>query len=136
MRTHASTRWIREAKRLYGYPGELHFNMTPENQAIIREWVPNFDQIGFFGGEPLIAQENIDLMRFCVETGHAQHISLLINTNATIYTDEIVTLFKHFKQVYLNFSIDIETRFEYQRSGANWNEVLENLEEIFRTWRL
>lgn len=125
---HASTRWIREAKELYGYPGELHFNMTPENQAIIREWVPNFDQIGFFGGEPLMAQENIDLMRFCVETGHAQHISLLINTNATIYTDEIVTLFKHFKQVYLNFSIDdIETRFEYQRSGANWNEVLENL---------
>jgi radical SAM protein with 4Fe4S-binding SPASM domain len=125
---HASTRWIKEAKELYGQDGELHFNMTPENQATIRKWVPYFEQIGFFGGEPLMSQENIDLMRYCVETGHAKHISLLINTNATIYTDEILNLLKLFKQVYLNFSIDdIGERFEYQRSGAKWKEVFDNL---------
>ncbi len=125
---HASTRWIKEAKELYGQVGELHFNMTPENQATIRAWVPEFEQIGFFGGEPLMAQENIDLMRFCVETGHARHISLLINTNATIYTDELLCLLKQFKQVYLNFSIDdIGARFEYQRSGAKWDEVVDNI---------
>jgi sulfatase maturation enzyme AslB (radical SAM superfamily) len=125
---HASSRWIKEAKELYSRQSELHFNMTPENQHIIRKWVPQFDQIGFFGGEPLMAEENIDLMRYCVETGHASHISLLINTNATIYTDELVSLFKQFKNVFLNLSIDdIGDRFEYQRSGAKWNEVLENL---------
>lgn len=128
---HASTRWIKEAKELYGQDGELHFNMTPENQATIRKWVPHFEQIGFFGGEPLMSQENIELMRYCVETGHAKHISLLINTNATIYTNEILSLLQQFKQVYLNFSIDdIGARFEYQRSGAKWTEVLTNLEKF------
>lgn len=126
--SHASSRWIKEAKELYGANGELHFNMTPENTEAIRKWVPHFTQIGFFGGEPLMSEENIDLMRYCVQTGHAKHISLLINTNTTVYTDEIVSLFKQFKNVYLNFSIDdIGNRFEYQRSGAKWNEVVENL---------
>lgn len=125
---HASSRWIKEGKELYHRQAELHFNMTVENQEIIRSWVPHFDQIGFFGGEPLMAEENIELMRYCVETGHSRHISLLVNTNATIYTDEIVSLFKAFKNVYLNLSIDdIGPRFEYQRSGAKWDEVLQNL---------
>lgn len=129
--SNASTRWIKEAKELYGAPGELHFNMTPENVAAIRKWVPHFTQIGFFGGEPLMSQENLDLMRYCVETGHARHISLLINTNTTIYSDEIIYLFKQFKNVYLNFSIDdIGKRFEYQRSGARWDEVVENLKKF------
>jgi len=128
--SNASTRWIKEAKELYGADGEVHYNMTPENQAIIRKWVPHFSQIGFFGGEPLKSDENIELMRYCVQTGDSKHISLLINTNATVYSDELVSLFKQFKSVYLNFSIDdIGARFEYQRSGANWNEVVDNMKK-------
>jgi radical SAM protein with 4Fe4S-binding SPASM domain len=129
--SHASSRWIKEAKELYGADGEIHLNMTPDNQEVIRKWVPHFTQIGFFGGEPLMSEENLELMRYCVKTGHASHISLLINTNTTIYTEEIVLLFKQFKNVYLNFSIDdIGARFEYQRSGAHWNEVAENLKKF------
>ncbi len=128
--SNASSRWIKEAKELYGEDGEIHLNMTPDNQAIIRKWVPHFTQIGFFGGEPLMSQENIELMRYCVQTGHSSHISLLINTNATIYSDELVSLFKQFKNVFLNFSIDdIGARFEYQRSGAVWTEVVENIKK-------
>jgi MoaA/NifB/PqqE/SkfB family radical SAM enzyme len=129
--SHASSKWIKEAKELYGADGEVHFNMTAENQEIIRKWVPHFSQIGFFGGEPLISQENIELMKFCVETGHSKHISLLINTNSTFYSEEIVFLFKQFKNVYLNFSIDdIGKRFEYQRNGAVWEEVVENMKKF------
>lgn len=129
--SHASSRWIKEAKQLYNADGEIHFNMTAENQAIIKKWVPHFTQIGFFGGEPLMSEENIELMRYCVETGHCKHISLLINTNATIYSDEIVTLFKQFKNVFLNFSIDdIGARFEYERSGGKWPEVVENMKKF------
>ncbi len=131
--SHASSRWIKEAKEVYGIEGEVHLNMTPENQRIIRSWVPHFSQIGFFGGEPLMSEENIELMRYCVKTGHAKHISLLINTNTTFYTDELIQLFKQFKNVYLNFSIDdIGKRFEYQRSGANWEQVVENLKKFVK----
>jgi len=131
--SHASTRWIPEAKELYGQEAEAYFNMTPENQAIVRRWVPHFTQIGFFGGEPLLSEENIELMRYCVQTGHCSHITLLINTNTTVYTDELVSLFKKFKNVYLNFSIDdIGKRFEYQRSGAVWDEVVDNMRRYIR----
>jgi sulfatase maturation enzyme AslB (radical SAM superfamily) len=126
----ASHRWIPEAKKLYGWDETIHFNMTPENVDIVRSWVPNFTEIGFFGGEPLISRENIDLMKYCVETGHSKHITLLLNTNTTVYTDEIVGLFKQFKHVFLNFSIDdIGARFEYQRNGAKWNKVVENMKK-------
>jgi MoaA/NifB/PqqE/SkfB family radical SAM enzyme len=129
--SHASSRWIKEAKEVYNVESEVHYNMTPENQEIIRKWVPNFTQIGFFGGEPLMSEENIELMRYCVQTGHSNHISLLINTNTTYYTDELVYLFKQFKNVYLNFSIDdIGKRFEYQRNGAHWNQVVENMKKF------
>ena len=130
---HASSRWIKEAKELYKFEGEVHYNLTPENQKIIRHWVPHFTEIGFFGGEPLMSEENINLIRYCVETGHSKHISLLINTNGTVYTDEIALLFKQFKSVYLNFSIDdIGARFEYERSGAIWNEVVDNMKKYIK----
>lgn len=131
--SHASSRWIKEAKELYGFEGKIHYNMTRENQEIIRKWVPHFTQVGFFGGEPLMSEENIELMRYCVQTGHSRHISLLVNTNATIYADELVSLFKQFQNVYLNFSIDdIGKRFEYERSGANWDEVVDNMKKYIR----
>jgi sulfatase maturation enzyme AslB (radical SAM superfamily) len=107
--------------------------MTEENAAAIRSWLPNITQLGFFGGEPLMSDENIALMRHCVETGHSKHISLLLNTNGTVYTDEIKDLFLRFRKVYINFSIDdIGERFEYQRNGAKWDEVVANMKSYLR----
>jgi sulfatase maturation enzyme AslB (radical SAM superfamily) len=129
----ASHRWIPEAKKLYNWNEETHFNMTEENAAAIRSWLPNITQLGFFGGEPLMSDENIALMRHCVETGHSKHISLLLNTNGTVYTDEIKDLFLRFRKVYINFSIDdIGERFEYQRNGAKWDEVVANMKSYLR----
>jgi MoaA/NifB/PqqE/SkfB family radical SAM enzyme len=129
----ASHRWIPEAKKLYNWNEETHFNMTPQNVEAIKSWVPNFVQLGFFGGEPLMSHENIDLMRHCVETGHSKHISILLNTNGTVYSDEIVQLFLQFKKVYINFSIDdIGERFESQRSGAKWDEVVANMKSYLK----
>lgn len=129
----ASHRWIPEAKKLYNWNEETHFNLTPENVSAIREWLPNITQLGFFGGEPLMSDENLALMRHCVETGHSKHISLLLNTNGTFYTDEIKDIFLQFKKVYINFSIDdIGERFEYQRNGAKWNDVVKNMKSYLK----
>ncbi|HWB63547.1 MAG TPA: twitch domain-containing radical SAM protein [Chitinophagales bacterium] len=126
--SHASTKWIKEAKDLYGVDGETHINLTADNFDIIKKWVPNFTEIGYFGGEPLLNDMNIELMRYCVESGHSSHITILINTNTTVYTDEIAGLFKKFKKVFLNFSIDdIGPRFEYQRGYAKWEVVVDNM---------
>ena len=102
-----------------------------ENVKIIKEWIPNITEIGYFGGEPLLSDENLDILRYCVETGHSKHITILLNTNGTVYTDEIAMLFSKFKKVFLNFSIDdIGARFEYQRKGGNWDEVIDNMKKF------
>lgn len=129
----ASHKWIREAKELYNWEETVHFNMTPENMATIKSWIPNMMEIGLFGGEPLMSKENIELLEYCVETGHAKNIQLLLNTNGTVYDDHVAKLFKKFKHVFLNFSIDdIGPRFEYQRKNAKWDEVVENMKRWIR----
>lgn len=127
----ASTKWMAEEKALFGNSQEVtHFNLTKENLQQIIEWLPHIEEIGLFGGEPFLSEENLDLLRYCIISGEAKHIRILVNTNTTVYTDEIATLLKGFKKVYLNFSIDdIGERFEYQRKGAKWNEVVENLKK-------
>ena len=134
--SHASSKWIQEAIDIYGDADnkyvnrEVHVNMTDENLAIIKKWIPEITEIGFFGGEPLLAEQNIDLMKYCVETGDAKHITILVNTNCTVYTQEIVELFKQFKHVFLNFSLDdIGKRFEYQRKGADFAKAVENIKQ-------
>lgn len=127
----ASSKWIKEAKELLGEVEDIHYNLVPDNVAIIKEWIPNMTEIGYFGGEPLLSDENLDILRYCVETGHSKHITILLNTNGTVYTDEIAQLFSQFRKVFLNFSIDdIGVRFDYQRKGGNFNEVMENMRKF------
>lgn len=126
----ASTKWMSEEKALFGKSEEKHLNLTLNNLNEIKAWLPYLEEIGLFGGEPFLAEENLQLLRYCVQSGEAKHIRILMNTNTTVYTDEIVSLLKSFKKVYLNFSIDdIGERFEYQRKGAHWDTVVENMKK-------
>ncbi len=125
---HYSSKWIPEAKETLGVEEEIHLNLTEENFSQLKQWLPRMVEIGLFGGEPLYLKETIIMLEYCVENGYSRNITLLINTNGTIYSDKLMQLFKKFKKVILNFSIDdIGGRFEYQRKGAKWNEVVENL---------
>lgn len=127
----ASTKWAAEEKSLYGRAEEKHLNLTTENLPQLYELIPTMRELAFFGGEPFLSEENIELLRYCVSTGHAKHIQILVNTNTTVYTDEIASLLKKFRKVYLNFSIDdIGKRFEYQRKGAIWEEVVLNMKKF------
>ena len=57
-------------------------------------------------------------------------VHLNYNTNGTVRpSKELIELWSQFKLVQLDFSIDdIGPRFEYQRYGAKWPEVTENLQ--------
>jgi MoaA/NifB/PqqE/SkfB family radical SAM enzyme len=126
----ASSRWIPEAKLVLKWGEKIHRNLAGENLETIRSWVPNLKEIGLFGGEPLISKENIALLKYCVESGHSKHITVLLNTNGTFYSEEVVGLFKKFQKVMLNFSIDdIHERFEYQRDGARFSSVMKNMKK-------
>lgn len=87
--------------------------------------------IEFTGGEPFLIDQHFDLLQGIINRGIANQVEIHYNTNGTVYPEQAEKLWKNFKLVEIAFSIDdIGTRFEYQRSNANWQEVCENLDRF------
>ena len=86
----------------------------------------------FTGGEPFLIQEHFDLLSKSVELGHAKKQSIHYNTNGTTFPQKAVDdIWPHFDVVEIAFSIDdVGERFEYQRHGAKWDQVAENIKKF------
>jgi len=83
--------------------------------------------IEFTGGEPFMIQEHFAMLQGMVDRGIAHQVEIHYNTNGTHYPEHAIEIWKHFKTVEIAFSIDdVAERFEYQRSNAEWTEVLKN----------
>jgi MoaA/NifB/PqqE/SkfB family radical SAM enzyme len=92
----------------------------------------NIKYFEFTGGEPFLIDEHFDLLEKAVELGHAKNIEIHYNTNGTTFPQRGLKLWPHFKLVEIALSIDdIGPRFEYQRYGASWNNVIENLNKFY-----
>jgi len=82
----------------------------------------------FTGGEPFMIQEHLDLLDFCVSMGRARDIELHYNTNGTQRIPW--WRLREFKKVEVAYSIDnVGKRFEYERFGANWDDI-DNMNEL------
>ncbi|GIV33321.1 MAG: hypothetical protein KatS3mg031_0856 [Chitinophagales bacterium] len=129
----ASSKWIKEGKDLYAWNQKIHDNLNGKNLEQIKRWAPNLTELCFFGGEPLLSEENLILLDYLIREGYAKNIALLFNTNGTVFNEEIEARLLPFKRVRFHFSIDdIGKRFEYQRYGASWKTVEENLHKVYR----
>jgi MoaA/NifB/PqqE/SkfB family radical SAM enzyme len=75
--------------------------------------------------------EHFDLLQGLVDRGLAPGIEIHYNTNGTQYPESAHTIWRHFRHVEIAFSIDdVGARFEYQRTGAVWTEVCNNIERF------
>jgi MoaA/NifB/PqqE/SkfB family radical SAM enzyme len=93
----------------------------------LKELLPNIKYLEFTGGEPFLIQEHFDLLKFAVDNGYSKNIDIHYNTNGTVDPDES-HLWQHFGRVDIAFSIDnVGKRFEYERYGAKWEEVNDNI---------
>jgi MoaA/NifB/PqqE/SkfB family radical SAM enzyme len=89
----------------------------------------------FTGGEPFMIQEHFDLLQRMIERGIAGEVEIHYNTNGTHFPEHAENIWRHFRHVEIAFSIDdVSERFEYQRSGADWEQVNRHL-EMFRDMR-
>ena len=89
----------------------------------LEDSLPHIEYLEFTGGEPFLIAEHFDLLEKLVEKGYASKIDIHYNTNGTIWPARS-DLWKHFKRVEIAFSIDdVSARFEYQRHGADWEQV-------------
>ena len=94
-------------------------------------FLPHLTYCQFAGGEPLMIPQHFEVLKKAVVQGHAKNISLRYNTNGTQCPEFVFDLWKEFKSVNLDISIDdINERFEYQRNGANWATVVKNIQRF------
>lgn len=105
---------------------------TEIRKTVVNDFWKNLDLsnlkfVHFNGGEPLLSKEHV---RFLKSLTNKHKIAVTYNTNGTVLPgDELQNLWSEFRWVELCFSIDdVESRFEYQRWPAKWQQITENLD--------
>jgi sulfatase maturation enzyme AslB (radical SAM superfamily) len=133
-----SSAWIEDEIKLGSLgrinPATLKIKPTKHNSIILDLDVSKVHSVYFNGGEPLMTKDHLRVLQYLIENGKPSNqipkdIYITYNTNATHpLTDEMFTLWKQFASVHLMASIDgIHDSFEYIRFPANWNKVVENI---------
>lgn len=91
------------------------------------------EDIKFEGGEPMMMEENYKLLELLIEHNRTD-IVLRYCTNMTRLTlknYDILKLWKHFKHVYVNVSLDAyDEQNHYIRNPANWSDIVANIRKI------
>ena len=87
--------------------------------------------LGFTGGETILQPEVNRLIDHVIEQGSAADMIITILTNASSFPDALMDKFKSFKKVLYTVSIDgVGDVIEYQRRGAKWVTMVENIAKI------
>jgi len=96
----------------------------------LKQLLPNIKYLEFTGGEPFLIEQHFYLLRYAVENDYAKNIEIHYNTNGTVFPEQ-AELWANFKHVEIAFSIDnVGARFEYERYGADWQEVQTNIKHF------
>ena len=130
---HNSSAWISDYQQLYPEVSVELFKYKKFEQLEITdtELLKNIQSLHFHGGgEPLLSKNHINLLQAIKEVKGLSDVRIFYNINGTVRVDDhILELWSQCQLIELYFSIDdIEDRFDYQRTGAHWKQVVENLE--------
>ena len=94
------------------------------------EWFADSTNIMLYDGEGMYVKDVQRMFSHAVQSGNSKDIDVYINTNGTIYSEEWIDLLSNFRSVRMAFSIDgVGDSFDYIRSGANWESVVENFKK-------
>jgi len=94
--------------------------------------LPTIKYFEFTGGEPFLIKQHFDLLQRAVDKGYSNEIDIHYNTNGTQFPKQY-EVWKTFKHVQIAFSIDnVGERFEYERDGASWSNVNENIKKFLK----
>lgn len=138
-----STGWTKDGKKLnkeepdywqkqpIGYHGaEVNFM---DNLFANPEYFRNLQWVALRGGEPLYDEKCKELLQWFIDNGKAQDLMLDISTNATVFDEDFKEMFKHFKHIELNISIEATGElYSIIRGGPyKWDELQENIEKFY-----
>jgi radical SAM protein with 4Fe4S-binding SPASM domain len=98
------------------------------NEEVINKWAEDLVHLEVTGGEPMSSPENIKILDLLIKSGKAKNISVLLNTNGTLYNKKFLDNILQFKEITLCLSIDdLDARLEYERYPTEWNVIQENI---------
>ena len=128
-----SSAWIGDYQKIYPERNieRLQYDKFNQIQIDQPDLLKNIKNVHFHGGgEPLLSNSHITLLEKIKEVKGLQDVHVIYNTNGTNRASEkLLDLWAECQLVELYFSIDdVGERFNYQRTGAIWNEVIENLQ--------
>ena len=101
---------------------------SPQTLRLIRESLPSVRHIFLTGGEPMIVKGHHQLLKMIREEGEAWHIELRYNSNQTVIPKDISNLWKDFKKVYFNCSVEAHGQAnDYIRYPSKWERQFKNI---------
>jgi organic radical activating enzyme len=131
-----STQWIPDYQKLHPVTNIEQFKYKKNQQIEIESdsSLSNVLTIHFHGGgEPLMSAAHVNLLKRIKKVKGLSDVRIFYNTNGTVRVDDdVLALWSECKLVELYFSLDdIGSRFEYQRTGASFQSVYENLQWFY-----
>jgi MoaA/NifB/PqqE/SkfB family radical SAM enzyme len=136
----SSSAWYKDHVALHGAPhgprAILRAFETPlDFWSAFGQFVDDVEKVYFAGGEPLLQDEQYEVLRALHERGK-HDVFLFYNTNfsALDYRGASVTeLWRHFRKLTVAASLDASgARAELIRHGQSWSRTLENRERLRR----
>lgn len=98
-----------------------------EIMQMVRENILTIKHVYLLGGEPMLIKENLELL----EMINDQEITLITNLALDNSANKIYAQLINKPNVIWSISLEhIGNKFEYIRNGANWNRVLENVNDL------
>lgn len=90
------------------------------------------EQIHFDGGEPLLNEDHLLIMKHLDSIGRLEQVTLNYSTNGTVWpSDEVIELWSRVRWVRLFISLDgCDTTFEYTRYPGKWSETTDLIQRF------
>jgi len=128
-----SSKWISDWVKLYPNTNIDDFSYRKDQYVTIDdlEYLKNIRSVHFHGGgDPLLSDAHVKLLQNIESSKGLHDVRVSYNVNATNrVSDDVLDIWSRCDLVELYFSIDdLEDRFEYQRTGALWNDTVETMQ--------
>jgi MoaA/NifB/PqqE/SkfB family radical SAM enzyme len=102
---------------------EFYYDLANRSQEV--------EEIYINGGEPTMIKAHFQYLKELITLGTAQNVHLVYSLNMMDIPDRLIELWKDFKQVTVNASIDdLGLRNYYIRYPTQWEETLASIEKL------
>lgn len=102
---------------------EFYYDLADKSQEV--------EEIYINGGEPTMIKAHFQYLKELITLGTAQNVHLVYSLNMMDIPDRLIELWKDFKQVTVNASIDdLGSRNYYIRYPTQWEETLASIDKL------